>query len=145
MKEYAEKSMKEYAEKSLSTENFLPSGPNTHVAIVRMEELMLENGVLLEGMSRNVHQLSLEGISEQFAKTIYAVNVSSDSAVNFRNLISDLMQEERVWNVTELIYHGDSKECRGSFNVEIFYFSGVKVQPTSEVVDTADATEAIDE
>lgn len=122
----------EYIGDSLSTESFLPSGDQAQTALVRLEELALENNVQLEGMARSSYQSKVEGVPEQFVKSSYAVNVSSESPSNFRSLIAGLMQEKRVWDVTSLTYNGAAGTYTGSFTVEIFFFRGGEMNVASD-------------
>lgn len=103
-------------------ETYLPKGVQVADALVKLEQLAETSNVSIINISRLEEQQSLEEISEEFVKDIYAVQMTSDSPTNFFHLISHLMNEKRVWNITLLSYEKSGKNLyTGTINFELYY------------------------
>ncbi|MDD2427315.1 MAG: hypothetical protein PHR78_04235 [Eubacteriales bacterium] len=122
----SEELLAEYIANSESTKSFLPNGDQINLALIRLEELAAAADVNLHSVSRITYEQPVEDVPQQFMKNSYSVQVSAASPANFRSLISALIQEERVWNVTSLSYSKSGEgSYTGNFNVTIYYFLGV--------------------
>lgn len=119
----SEKLLAEYEDNYSQTENFLPRGVEATTALVTLEQLADSTNVTVSTISRVEQQQTIEGVSEDFAKNIYTVEMTSDYSANFRELINQLVEEERVWNISSFAYDKIEEEnYTGSFNFELYYY-----------------------
>ena len=119
----SEKLLAEYEDNYSKTENFLPTGVQVTAALVILEQLAESSNVTISSISRIDQRQVIEGVSEEFAKNIYTVEMTSDSSVNFLELINQLMEEERVWNISSFAYDKvEEGNYTGSFNFELYYY-----------------------
>ena len=95
-------------------------------------------------MSRNSVDQAISDVPTHFVKTVYTVQVSSDSATNLRNLVERLMSEERVWNIPTFTYSRSGEgSYSGSFTYELPYYT-TEPEPEETVEEVSEDEESDD-
>lgn len=140
-----EESLKtEYEEALLEKESFLPLGNQATQEFVRLEELANQTNVSISSVSRNSVDQAISDVPNHFVKTVYTVQVSSDSATNLRNLVERLMSEERVWNIPTFTYSRSGEgSYSGSFTYELPYYT-TEPEPEETVEEVSEDEESDD-
>lgn len=102
-----------------------------------------ENQAWLSDNAASVDQAILD-VPAHFVKTVYTVQVSSDSATNLRNLVERLMSEERVWNIPTFTYSRSGEgSYSGSFTYELPYYT-TEPEPEETVEEVSEDEESDD-
>lgn len=140
-----EESIKEeYEEAYAAKEIFLPLGDEATKEFVRLEQLANQSNVSIQSAARISTDQEIADVPDHFVKTSYAVQMTSASSTNFRNLIDRLMDEERVWNIVSFTYDkaGDATYT-GTFTYELPYYNNEPMP--EETLDEMNDGEEVDE
>lgn len=114
----------EYEAEYMETEAYLPQAVEVNEEVVRLEQLAAQSNITIASLTRIEERQAIEELSNDFLKNTYTVEMTSDSPVNFRQLLNALTEEERVWNVTAFSYNRSGEESyTGSFNFELYYLN----------------------
>ena len=136
----SEASLNAYQEEATALENYLPIGDQTNTALITLENLADTSEVNILSVTRNSFQEPVEGISDEFVKNKYIVEFQTNSPSNIRQLMENLTNEERVWNVTGLTYSKVAEDSyTGNFEFELYYFSKYN---QSEQINNEESTES---
>lgn len=115
--------LNEYETDYLSTETYLPIGDQANKVLVTLEERANEESVELISVSRLSDRQTVDTLPTSFVKNVYTADVTGESPENFRDLIDQLMSEERVWNVTAFAYEKTGENSYfGTFTFELYYY-----------------------
>ena len=144
-----EESVKEeYEEAYAAKETFLPSGDQATKEFVRLEQLANQANVSIRSISRVSSDQAIEDVPDHFVRTAYTVQMTSESPINFRNLIDRLMDEDRVWNIMSFTYDksGDAT-YNGTFTYELPYYNNEPIpeETLDEMNDGEEISEEADE
>lgn len=144
-----EESVKEeYEEAYAAKETFLPSGDQATKEFVRLEQLANQANVSIRSISRVSSDQAIEDVPDHFVRTAYTVQMTSESPINFRNLIDRLMDEDRVWNITTFTYDKSGEATySGTFTYELPYFNKKPIpeETLDEMNDGEEISEEADE
>lgn len=117
----------EYEAEYIETEGYLPQTVEANREFVTLEQLAAQSNVTIDSLTRIEERQAIEELTNDFLKNAYTVEMTSDSPVNFRQLLKALTDEERVWNVTAFSYNRSGEESyTGSFNYEWYYLNDEK-------------------
>lgn len=136
----------DYEEAYLATNDFLPLGDQANKELVLLERLANQVNVTISSVTRTSSDQSIEDVPDHFVKSTYSVQASSDSPVNFRNLIHRLMEEERVWNIVNFTYsQSGESNYSGTFSYELPYYNAEPIpEETTDEIEEAETTDEVD-
>lgn len=138
-----EESLKEeYEEAYAAKETFLPLGDQANKEFVRLEQLANQANVVIRSVSRLSSDQSIVNVPDHFVKVAYTIQMTSDSSSNFRNLIDQLMDEERVWNIPAFTYDKSGEATyNATFTYELPYFNNEPMpEETSDEMNSDEDT-----
>ena len=123
IKEYPpnEELLIEYKDKYAEAKRFIPENVQANQALIDLETLATKAGVSVQSLSKVSEQEELEE-SDNFAKDIYAAQLTANSPINLRQLINQLMEQDRIWNISSFSYSklGD-EDYTASLNFDLYY------------------------
>lgn len=112
----------ELEEEYENSSEFIPSGERINEAIVMIEQIAESNDVRLLQMSQLNEQQPVEGLSDLFMTSTYQIDMESTSAASLRGLLSDLSEQDRLWNSQTFSYQRDSEDIlSGSLSIDLYY------------------------
>lgn len=119
----------EIEEAYLETTAFLPGGEAIQDAIVTIQLTANANNVELLGLSRVSDRQSVEGLSDTYAKSSYALEIESSSSQKIRQFLGQLMEEDRLWSILEVSYQQDGNDTvSGTLVLELFYHTSASLE-----------------
>lgn len=112
----------EIEEAYLETTAFLPGGEAIQLTANA-------NNVELLGLSRVSDRQSVEGLSDTYAKSSYALEIESSSSQKIRQFLGQLMEEDRLWSILEVSYQQDGNDTvSGTLVLELFYHTSASLE-----------------
>lgn len=116
-----EATLKQYEEAYQETQVFLPERENISDILITLEKAASAVDVTLNRVSSVSDPSPVEGLSSNYLRSSYGIEMTSESAENMRDLLASLNELERVWNVHSFRYEKSGENYTGTLMFELYY------------------------
>lgn len=113
----------DYRQEYQETWGFLPEGEKVNQELVALERTAAEENVTVQQIARVGEPQAIEGLDENYRKSTYEVEMTSNTAGNMQRLVERLEGLERIWNIYSFGFEKlDEESFSGTFTFELFYY-----------------------
>ncbi|UJF14831.1 hypothetical protein LZ578_07335 [Jeotgalibaca sp. MA1X17-3] len=114
--------LQEYEENYEETWDYLPEGEKVNQEMVALEKAAKKENITLNQITRTGEPQLLEDIGNSYMKSVYQVDITSEKIADMQNLLDNLLDFERIWNVYAFSFQKNGENnYQGSFTFELFY------------------------
>ncbi|QII81431.1 hypothetical protein [Jeotgalibaca arthritidis] len=112
----------DYQSQYEETNNFLPEGEQIDKELLILEKSARRNEVTLKNISRASDPQEITEIEGHYFKSSYQVDIVASHSDNMKDLIADLTNGERIWNIYSFNFTKvENNSYNGSFTVDLYY------------------------
>lgn len=113
----------DYRQTYEETWGFLPEGEKVNEELIVLDRIAAEENVILQQIARLEEPQMIDGLDENYRKSTYEVEMTSNAAGSMQRLVERLEELERIWNIYSFGFEKlDEESFSGAFTFELFYY-----------------------